>query len=602
MTRGRAPSPRPRPSSSSARSAGSRRRRLGLQLHAHAEHLGRVAQLGGHRLGQRVGVGHLVLAQVDHGQHRLVGEQEGGAQVGPLLGGERRPVERRAPVQRPPAPPPWPPPRRLERRVVPGHLPALGELRLDRVDVGQHQLELEGVQVVEGVGAAHHVVVLEGPQHQHDGVDLADAGQEAVAQALARRRPGHQPGDVDELEGGRHDLLRLAHLGQRASAGGRAPGRCRPWLSVVENGWAATGADAAGQGVEQRRLAGVGQADEAETFHRTGRCPGGSSPVPERLDPATAPRLDCRNADAGRSAAPPHGGGGNRVAWHADVEEDEQAQDQGPAQEGQPRQEAERRSLAFLRAAGHAGARRGRGAARHRGARPLPVARRRRLRGGRGLERRPRTPAPGRCSTRSRSGPRCTAAARRCCRSAWSARRRWPATGCSPSSGRATRTRPCWSCAPRSIPTPPPRVVVDPHGMAADHAASIDWFTPSPDGRLRGLRRLRGRQRARHAAHRRGRHRHAAARRDPPHPPPVAGLAARRLGLRLQPPARPGHRRRRARRATGRRSGGTGVGDDPAADELLLGDLDKTALPRPPSPSTGGGWSSTSPTCRPAPT
>jgi len=28
------------------------------------------------------------------------------------------------------------------------------------------------------------------------------------------------------------------------------------------------------------------------------------------------------------------------------------------------------------------------------------------------------------------------------------------------------------------------RVVVDPHRLAADHAASIDWFSPSPDGRL----------------------------------------------------------------------------------------------------------------------
>ncbi|MGI8808183.1 MAG: prolyl oligopeptidase family serine peptidase [Acidimicrobiales bacterium] len=33
-------------------------------------------------------------------------------------------------------------------------------------------------------------------------------------------------------------------------------------------------------------------------------------------------------------------------------------------------------------------------------------------------------------------------------------------------------------------PDMPPRVVVDPHGIAADHAASIDWFSPSPDGRL----------------------------------------------------------------------------------------------------------------------
>ncbi len=33
-------------------------------------------------------------------------------------------------------------------------------------------------------------------------------------------------------------------------------------------------------------------------------------------------------------------------------------------------------------------------------------------------------------------------------------------------------------------PDGPARVVVDPHDLAADHAASIDWFSPSPDGRL----------------------------------------------------------------------------------------------------------------------
>lgn len=33
-------------------------------------------------------------------------------------------------------------------------------------------------------------------------------------------------------------------------------------------------------------------------------------------------------------------------------------------------------------------------------------------------------------------------------------------------------------------PDAPVTTVVDPHAMAADHAASIDWFAPSPDGRL----------------------------------------------------------------------------------------------------------------------
>ncbi|MCA1691073.1 MAG: prolyl oligopeptidase family serine peptidase, partial [Actinobacteria bacterium] len=35
-----------------------------------------------------------------------------------------------------------------------------------------------------------------------------------------------------------------------------------------------------------------------------------------------------------------------------------------------------------------------------------------------------------------------------------------------------------------SDPEVPARVVVDPHGLAADHAAAVDWFSPSPDGTL----------------------------------------------------------------------------------------------------------------------
>jgi prolyl oligopeptidase len=33
-------------------------------------------------------------------------------------------------------------------------------------------------------------------------------------------------------------------------------------------------------------------------------------------------------------------------------------------------------------------------------------------------------------------------------------------------------------------PNAPARVVVDPHDLSADHTAAIDWFSPSPDGRL----------------------------------------------------------------------------------------------------------------------
>ena len=42
----------------------------------------------------------------------------------------------------------------------------------------------------------------------HDRVHLADVGEKLVAQALAAARAAHEPGDVDEFDGRRDDLLR----------------------------------------------------------------------------------------------------------------------------------------------------------------------------------------------------------------------------------------------------------------------------------------------------------------------------------------------------------------------------------------------------------
>ncbi|HEX3622548.1 MAG TPA: prolyl oligopeptidase family serine peptidase [Acidimicrobiales bacterium] len=125
----------------------------------------------------------------------------------------------------------------------------------------------------------------------------------------------------------------------------------------------------------------------------------------------------------------------------------------------------------------------------------------------------------------------------------------------------------------------PVRTVVDPHTIAADHAASIDWFSPSPDGRLvaygvseggseHGTLRIVEVATGDHLADAIPHIRHAS----------VAWLPDGSAFAydRLPDPATvaPGdegywesvwwHR----------------VGDDPAKDEKLLGDgLDKTALP-----------------------
>ncbi len=82
------------------------------------------------------------------------------------------------------------------------------QLRVHRADVGQR------VQRLRNVG---HVGVLEAAHHHRDGVDVADVAQELVAQPGPLARAGHQPGDVHELDGGRHDLVGLDQRRQIAS-------------------------------------------------------------------------------------------------------------------------------------------------------------------------------------------------------------------------------------------------------------------------------------------------------------------------------------------------------------------------------------------------
>jgi hypothetical protein len=153
-----------------------------------------------------------------------------------------------------------------QRLVGPGRLAPLVDQVLDAGGVGQDQLELEDLEVVKGVGAAHDVLVLEGPQHQADGIDLADAGQEPVSQTLARRRPGDESGDVDELDARGHDLLALAHLGQGQETGVGDLGDADVGLGGRER-MGRHRRRASGQRVEQRRLAGVGQPDEPQALH-----------------------------------------------------------------------------------------------------------------------------------------------------------------------------------------------------------------------------------------------------------------------------------------------------------------------------------------------
>jgi prolyl oligopeptidase len=124
-----------------------------------------------------------------------------------------------------------------------------------------------------------------------------------------------------------------------------------------------------------------------------------------------------------------------------------------------------------------------------------------------------------------------------------------------------------------------PRVVVDPHQLSPDHTAAVDWFSPSPDGRLlaygvsesgseHGVLRIvevdSGRELADLIPH----VRHAS----PAWLPDGSAFAYSRLPDPATVPA--------GEEGYWERLWWHRVGDDAAADELLLGEeLDRTALP-----------------------
>ena len=66
------------------------------------------------------------------------------------------------------------------------------------------------------------VRVLEAAHDLHDGVHLADVGEELVAQSLALARALDQAGDVDELDGRRNDDVGLGDRLQLGRAARRA--------------------------------------------------------------------------------------------------------------------------------------------------------------------------------------------------------------------------------------------------------------------------------------------------------------------------------------------------------------------------------------------
>ncbi len=165
------------------------------------------------------------------------------------------------------------------RRGVPG-LCGTGravEALLERDHVGERELGVDHDAVAHRVGTAHHVlhvVVLEAANHVHDRVDLADVGEELVAEAFALGRALDQAGDVDELHRRGNGALGVDQLGDLADAVIRDLDHAGVRL---DGGEGIVGDERArrGQRIEERGFPDVGKADDTEGEHE-GPWGGGS--------------------------------------------------------------------------------------------------------------------------------------------------------------------------------------------------------------------------------------------------------------------------------------------------------------------------------------
>ena len=126
---------------------------------------------------------------------------------------------------------------------------------MDRLDVGR------GRDLAVDVD---DVAVLERADHLADRVGLADVGEELVAQALALGRAAHDAGDVDERHRRGQDPLGAEDLGEPLQPRVRQRDDADVGLDRRER--VVRGEHVVlGQGVEQRGLADVGQADDSDS-------------------------------------------------------------------------------------------------------------------------------------------------------------------------------------------------------------------------------------------------------------------------------------------------------------------------------------------------
>ena len=159
--------------------------------------------------------------------------------------------------------------RSFDLRLLVALLRLLDEVRhppLEAVEIGQHQLGFDRLGIGDRIDAPldmGDVAAFEAAQDVDDRVDLADVGEELVAEPFALGGAADEAGDVDELDLGLDLLRRLGDLADLVEPriGHRDPAdigldRAEWIIGRLRRG-------GLGQRIEKGRFADVRQADNA---------------------------------------------------------------------------------------------------------------------------------------------------------------------------------------------------------------------------------------------------------------------------------------------------------------------------------------------------
>ncbi len=111
------------------------------------------------------------------------------------------------------------------------------------------------------------IVIIETTHDVHDGIDLADVGEELVAKAFPLTRASNKAGDIDEFNRGRDDFIRLGDLAKRVQTSIRNLNDAHVWVDRAKRIVCRLSLARARKSVEQCAFAHIGETYDTSLKH-----------------------------------------------------------------------------------------------------------------------------------------------------------------------------------------------------------------------------------------------------------------------------------------------------------------------------------------------